>query len=319
MLAEVEVRLQEVSEGTDGFLRTAAQGMIARRGKRLRPTIVLLAAECAGSATESSLALATAVEMIHTASLVHDDVVDGSSLRRGGRSANAEWGNKVSVLLGDYLLAQALSLLPREGSEQLLSELVVVAKQMCRGQIQELLGAGREISEAEYLEIIRAKTGELFGFCGRAGAETGGGSAEVAAALGWFGKSFGTAFQLADDILDLVGSDGRSGKPVGEGGAGGQYTLPLIFAAQRGGREARERLARVLAAEARLAERDVSAEELAAVRELAEATGAIDAAWEEVEGWLGQARERLRAVPDNDAKRALVALAGDRFPMPVMS
>jgi len=313
LLASVEARLRQVCEETDGFLSRAAQSALSGRGKRLRPAILLLAAESAGRATESSAILASVVELVHTASLVHDDVVDGSGSRRGKRSANAQWGSKISVLLGDYLLAGALDLLSTAERDKFLPQLLSVAKRMCAGQVEELLAAGRGVSEREYLAMVRAKTGALFGFCGGAGAESGGGSPEVAGALARFGERFGVAFQLADDILDLVGTDGRSGKPEGRDLAQRKFTLPLIIAAQRGGAKLREQL------EGMLAQDGVSSQDARTVRELAESAGAIEFAWERVHEWLEAARDELAVVPEGDAKQALLVLAGERFPMPVMN
>ena len=178
---------------------------------------------------------------------------------------------------------------------------------MCDGQVRELRGAGKRVREQEYLEIVRAKTGSLFGLCGRVGVETAGGAAEVGEALELFGERFGVAFQLADDILDLVGSDGRSGKPEGGDVAEGKWTLPLIVAAEHGGAGVRARLAGM-----------VKARELREARELAEATGAIAEAWSRVSDWLAAAREALDRVPDSQAKQALDSIAGERFPSPVM-
>ncbi len=312
MMSGVEARLQEVWAGEDGLLRSAARGALSGRGKRLRPAIVLLAAECAGGATESSAILGAVVELVHTASLVHDDVVDESGSRRGKRSANVEWGNKISVLLGDYLLAEALALLPEGERRRFLSGLLAAARQMCAGQVEELRSARGALTEAEYLAIARAKTGSLFAFCGRGGAESGGGSPEIAAALERFGERFGVAFQLADDILDLVGSYGRSGKPEGRDLAEGKFRLPLILAGERGGGETQERL------EGLLGQEEISSQEAQVARELAESTGAIECAWSRVEGWLEAARKQLEAAPDGEAKRALMDLAGKRFPFPVM-
>ena len=312
MLLGVEARVRQVWEAEGGLLGAAARRALSGRGKRLRPAVLLLAAESAGRATESSAILGAVVELLHTASLVHDDVVDGSGSRRGKRSVNAEWGNKISVLLGDYLLTEALALLPSEERDRFLREMLAVARWMCAGQVEELRSAGSLLTEAEYLAIARAKTGSLFGLCGKVGAESGGGPPETAAALEGFAERFGIAFQLADDILDLVGTDGRSGKPEGRDLAEGKFTLPVILAAERGDGETRERL------EALLAQEHISSSDAQEVRRLAESTGAVGYAWEKVGEWLEAARTQLVVVPESEAKEALAALTGKRFPLPVM-
>jgi octaprenyl-diphosphate synthase len=313
LLAEVEASIRRVWEGDSRFLRDAARRVLSGRGKRLRPSIVLLAAECAGGATEASIAIASVVEVAHAASLVHDDVVDDADYRRGRDSAKAVWGNKVSVLLGDYLIARAFHLLPEGERERVLPQVAAMARQMCEGQVQELQAAHRRLREAEYLEIVRAKTGSLFGFCGRAGVETAGGPPAMAAALEKFGERFGVAFQMADDILDLVGSNGRSGKPAGRDLAEGKLTLPLLLAAERGGRETWAALERLLKMD-KMTARDVQD-----ALDIAESTGGVEFAWARVREWLAAAREQLAEVPASDAKEALLAAAGKRFPMPVMS
>jgi len=313
LLGQVEAGLQGAWEGDAEFLRRAAQEVLSGPGKRLRPSLLLLSAECSGGANERSVAVASVVEIVHTASLIHDDVVDESQSRRGRRSARALWGSKLSVLLGDYLIARAFRLLPEQDHRELSTRLAEVARRMCDGQIRELRNAWRHVTEAEYLEIVAAKTGSLFGFCGGAGALTAGASLEAAAALARFGERFGVAFQLADDILDFVGTNGRSGKPAGRDFLEGKLTLPLILMAERGGVEVREHLTRVMEARA------VCLDELETVREMARATGAVEDAWGRFEEWLADTREQLALLPDTPARQALLDLAGEHFPLPVMA
>ncbi len=313
MLVQVETGIERVWRGEPGFLGRAAQRALSGRGKRLRPSIVLLAAECAGRATDASVALAGVVEILHAASLVHDDVVDESTSRRGRRSANAMWGNKVSVLLGDYLIARALDLIPSGETEWLAPLVARVAGQMCAGQVQEIRAAGAPLSEEEYVSIVRAKTASLFWLCGHIGARTGGGSPEAVEGLAAFAESFGVAFQFADDILDLIGTNGKSGKPQGRDLAERKYTLPLIVARGMGGRALRSRLHRILAQPA------IEDDDAADVRALVEEAGAIAASWGRVKAWLDIAQRQLDPAPDGDAKQALIAACGELFPMPVMA
>jgi geranylgeranyl pyrophosphate synthase len=239
--------------------------------------------------------------------------MDGAASRRGIRSANAVWGSRLSVLVGDYLVTRALDMVPLGQREKFLPQLCEVARHMCVGQAEEMRACGRQLAEGRYLQIVRLKTGSLFAFCGRAGAQTADGSAETTAALERFGEAFGVAFQLADDILDFVGCDGRSGKPEGRDLAEHKCTLPLILAAERGGEGVSGRLQRVLSGE------QPSAADLQAARELAEATGAVAQAWSKVDEWRRAARRELTAVPPSSARDALGKLCGDGFPMPVMT
>jgi len=313
MLAGVEAGIEQAWRGEPGFLGRAAQRALSGRGKRLRPSILLLAAECAGGATHTSVALASVVEILHTASLVHDDVVDEAAARRGRRSANAMWGNKVSVLLGDYLIARALDLIPPSETEWLAPLVARVAAQMCTGQVQEVRAAGAPLTEDEYVEIVVAKTASLFRLCGRVGVRSAGGSPEMEAGLAAFAESFGVAFQFADDILDLVGTNGKSGKPQGRDLAERKFTLPLIVASRMGGRSVRARLHRILA------KPSITDQDMVAARELVESAGAIEPAWGRVREWLEAAQRELDSVADGDAKRALVAACGELFPMPLMA
>jgi len=240
LLAQVDSHLAELWMDSDDFLGMAAERSLSGRGKRLRPSMLLLAAECAGSATDRSVVLGAVVELVHAASLIHDDVVDEATSRHGRRSANAIWGNKVSVLLGDYLIARALALLPEGERDFFVPELTDVAKRMCLGQIRELRAAGHPVVKSDYVEIARSKTGSLFSFCGQAGVRTASGTSRMAKTLARFGEKFGVAFQFADDILDLIGTDGRSGKPEARDLAERKFTLPLILAVEMGGRSVRD-------------------------------------------------------------------------------
>jgi octaprenyl-diphosphate synthase len=313
LLARAEAKLSLVWQGEAGFLAEAAREALSGRGKRLRPILLLLSAECAGGATDHSTALAAVVEVVHAASIVHDDVIDDASSRRGQLSARQAWGTKISVLLGDYLIARSLSLLDGRETSRLLSHLSSVTSRMCQGQVAELRAAGRRMTEDQYLGIVSAKTASLFGFCCRVGAETAGGPPEVSDGLALFGESFGVAFQVTDDILDLIGSDGRSGKPEGRDMAERKWTLPLICAYERGERDARGRLRQLLEAD------QVSAREVREARQIALGTGAIAYCWQRADDWLRQARTHLARLPDSPARKALLAIAGERFPMPVMT
>jgi len=313
LLTRAEAAFARAWNGQPGFLTRAAQEVLSGRGKRLRPVTLLLSADCAGGATDSSIAMASLVEIVHVASLIHDDVIDDALSRHGRRSAKDRWGNKVSVLLGDYLIASALNLLPSDDGHKYTLGLSRVAARMCAGQIDELRAAGRRLTEKEYLDIVLAKTGSLFSYSCESGADTAGGPPELKKALAAFGESFGVAFQLADDVLDLVGTNGQSGKSEGRDLAEGKWTLPLILAYDRADDEARAGLASLLGPDTPSpGARDTACE-------IVRATGAVDHCWARVNESLAAARDHLAAVPDCEAKQALLALASDRFPMPVMT
>jgi octaprenyl-diphosphate synthase len=217
------------------------------------------------------------------------------------------------VLLGDYLVARAFDLLPAEQRHNLVPEIVEVATRMCQGQVRELRTAGRWPTEEEYFAILEGKTGALFDFCGRAGARSAGGSPREVDALAEFGADFGVAYQMADDILDLVGSEGQSGKPEGVDLTQGKLTLPLILAAAEAPPELRGELDRIVSAP-RLSPADIDR-----AREIVYSTQATDRAWSRVGERLASARAALDSLPETPARNVLLAMAGDEFPMPVMA
>lgn len=312
LLAAVEERVAEVQRTNYAFLGLAARRALSGRGKRLRPALLLLAAEAAGGAGDTSVVLAAVVEIAHAASLVHDDVVDGAESRRGRRSPNALWGNKLSVLLGDYLVARAFDLIPRSEGEWVAPLLARTARDMCTAQMEELRSAGSPLSEQQYMAIVRGKTASLTSLCCRLGASTAGSPESLIEALAGFGEAFGIAFQLADDILDLVGTNGRSGKPEGRDILERKYTLPLILASGLGGRAIRAGIRRRVASSMEVAT-------VSEVRELVESSGAIRPAWERVREWLAKAENALSPLPVSSARNALAAACREGFPLPVMA
>jgi octaprenyl-diphosphate synthase len=198
------------------------------RGKRLRPALLLLTAKACGKATEAHRTLAAAVEMIHTATLVHDDVLDEAELRRHVATMNAGWGNKVSILLGDMLFTHAFHL--TSTVDRRACEIIGEAtNRVCAGELRQVCERGNlNLTEADYFAIIEGKTAALTECCGRLGALYSGASEEVAAKLASFGQNLGLAFQIADDLLDLVGNEDTAGKTLGTDLEQQKLTLPVI-------------------------------------------------------------------------------------------
>jgi octaprenyl-diphosphate synthase len=203
------------------------------RGKRLRPTHLLLAAKACGKIVPAHHTLAAAMEMIHTATLVHDDVLDEADLRRHAPTFNAGWGNKVSILLGDMLFTHAFHLTSTVDARacQITGE---VTNRVCAGELRQVTERGNlELTEADYFTVIDGKTAALTECCGRLGALYAGASEEVAAKLANYGRSLGLAFQIADDVLDLVGAEETAGKTLGTDLAQQKLTLPVIHCLHR--------------------------------------------------------------------------------------
>jgi len=198
------------------------------RGKRLRPALLLLAAKACGKVTDAHRTLAAAVEMIHTATLVHDDVLDEAELRRHLPTVNAGWGNKVSILLGDMLFTQAFHL--TSTVDRRACELIGAAtNRVCAGELRQIAERGNlDLTEADYLDIIEGKTAALTECCGRLGALYAGALEETATRVAGFGRNLGLAFQIADDLLDLTGSEEKAGKTLGTDLHQRKLTLPVI-------------------------------------------------------------------------------------------
>ena len=198
-------------------------------GKRLRPALLLLAAKCFGEISPGAISLGAVVEMIHTATLVHDDVIDGANLRRGRPSTNSRWGNHTSVLAGDWLYMQAFSLALKDRNFHVLDILIELTQMMVEGELLQWELIGRiDLTEAESLDRVDRKTACFFGACTRLGAVVTGQDSQTEEAMARFGRNLGMAFQLVDDLLDFTANEDVLGKPVGSDLREGKITLPLI-------------------------------------------------------------------------------------------
>jgi octaprenyl-diphosphate synthase len=234
-LNAVDAIIQARMHSPVGMIPNLASYLVNAGGKRIRPMVTLAAARLLGGGGDAPRKLAAAVEFIHTATLLHDDVVDQSSLRRGKKSANLVWGNSASVLVGDFLFARSFNLMVETGDLEVLDILARAASVIAEGEVMQLAAANdTETSEAHYLEIIAAKTAALFAAAARAGAVAAGKPGEPANALEAYGRDLGIAFQLVDDALDYGGRAGVMGKNAGDDFREGKMTLPVILARDEG-------------------------------------------------------------------------------------
>lgn len=222
--------------GSDvAMIPEVAKHLISSGGKRLRPMLTLAAAQLSGYRGEAHVKLAAAVEFMHTATLLHDDVVDESELRRGKATARMVWGNQASVLVGDFLLGQAFKMMVEVGSLDALDILSTAATVIAEGEVMQLAAAkSMETSEEQYLAVIRAKTAALFSAAAEVGPTIAGRSGGERAALASYGTNLGLAFQLVDDALDYSGHEAQLGKRIGDDFREGKVTLPVILAHKRG-------------------------------------------------------------------------------------
>lgn len=231
-LSLVEAEFERQARSNIQVISYIGEYLRASGGKRVRPALTLLAARAAGgdAASANVVRMATVMEMLHTATLVHDDIIDNAELRRNRASVNSRFGNQTAVLMGDWLYMSAFETSLQERSLPVLDILTAVTRKMTEGELIQLMLLGRvDLSEEQYLDVVRRKTAFLFSACCEIGALLGGADEAVRRALGDFGLNLGTAFQLVDDLLDFTGSDDALGKAAGVDLLEGKVTLPLIY------------------------------------------------------------------------------------------
>jgi octaprenyl-diphosphate synthase len=232
-LARVELEIQQQLNSEVDQIGEIGRYLLLSGGKRIRPILLLLTAKLAGYTGRRLFPLSAMIEFMHTATLLHDDVIDHSHLRRGYPTVNSRWGSALSILVGDFLYAKAMALVVDDGDPHILKEITRVTMTMTEGQVMETLRIGdTSLTEAEYRQIIRQKTAALFGACCYIGGVLGGLPTARTEGLRHFGMTFGSAFQLVDDALDFIGNEQRLGKPVGSDLREGKVTLPVIVALQ---------------------------------------------------------------------------------------
>lgn len=284
------------------LVNQVAEYIISAGGKRMRPALLLLAARACGYAGTQHHELAAVVEFIHTATLLHDDVVDESALRRGRDTANAVFGNAASVLVGDFLYSRSFQMMVDVGDMRIMKILADATNIVAEGEVLQLMNCGNaDISIDEYLHVIRYKTAKLFEAAARLGALLGGADSRAEDALAAYGMHLGTAFQIIDDVLDYSGDEAETGKHVGDDLAEGKPTLPLIHTMQRGTPEQ--------AATVRDAIEHMNRAGFPAVLEAVRASGALAAAHQHGAAEAERAKAALSTLPDLKFKETLLQFA----------
>ncbi len=300
-LAIFRRRFRETMRSRVWLLDTVVQYLLKRKGKQIRPTLVLLSAEMAGGLTERSYRAATLVELLHTATLVHDDVVDEADTRRGVPSINALWRNKVGVLLGDFLLSRGLLLALDDGDYDLLHVVSDAVRRMSEGELLQIEKARKlDITEESYFQIISDKTASLLAACMACGAASAGADDETVARAKAIGETLGLAFQIRDDLFDYDAVD--VGKPVGLDLQERKMTLPLILALDRTDAATHKRIRRIVR------KRKKSRADTAEVLQFVEASGGLAATRQRMEALAADAADALQEFPTSDARDALIGL-----------
>lgn len=302
-MASFEDFFKRTMESKIPLLQTIVSYVLRRKGKQLRPTIVFLTAKLNGTVNENTYVAASMIELLHTATLIHDDVVDEAYERRGSLSINAMWRSKIAVLLGDYLLARGLLLSVDTNSFELLKIMSEAVKEMSEGELLQIEKARKlDITEDVYFEIIRKKTATLIASCAANGAKSVGASSEVVKQMKLYGEYIGIAFQLKDDLFDYQEKP-LIGKPTGNDIKEKKMTLPLIHALNSASKDERKKVLK-LVRDARSKPRNV-----VDVISFVASGGGIDYTEKRMYEYRDKAIDILNNYPDSETKSALVELA----------
>ena len=299
-LVAIEQELGRDAASSVSTITEIAEYLREGGGKRIRPSLLLLSAHLLNYTGQGAIRLGAVVEMVHTATLVHDDIIDGAHTRRGRPSANTTWGNEKCVLAGDWLYMQAFKVALEEHSLRVLELLIGLTQQMVEGELLQIQKLGKAVSEAEYYDLIFRKTACLFSVCMRLGAVLAGATETEEANLAAYGRAVGLAFQIVDDVLDLTATEEVLGKPVASDLREGKATLAVIHASDHGTASDRKTIQRVL--DDRSFE-NVSRQQ---IQEILACHGSVEYAMAAADRYANQSRQALASFPDSDFKRALL-------------
>jgi len=301
-LSRVNAVIERAVQSEVALISQIGRYIISAGGKRLRPVLTILSGKVLGYDEDPLYALAAMVEFIHTSTLLHDDVVDESELRRGRKTANNMFGNAAAVLVGDFLYTRAFQLMVSSGSLKILDVMADATNIIAEGEVLQLMNIGNtNITEAEYVQVIQYKTAKLFEAAAQVGAILAGATPEQETALKDYGRHIGTAFQIIDDVLDYSGNIEEIGKNVGDDLAEGKPTLPLIYLMNQGSQEA--------AADVRAALQNADRSYFEKIHAHVAASDALSYCIEQAKAAAGKAAACLDVLPDNEATRAMRQLA----------
>ena len=303
-LLEVEIALKAESKAAFPLVDDINEYLHNSGGKRVRPVLLLLAAKLCGFEGKSTLVLGSVVELIHVATLVHDDIIDDANVRRGKPSVNVTWGNQVTVLMGDWLYMTSFRQALELRNFRVLDILIDITREMVEGELIQLEQQGRlDLTVEEHLEVCRRKTAHLFAGCGRLGAILADVEADREEKLHEYGHALGMAFQLTDDLLDYTSNEDTLGKPVLKDLVEGRTTLPIIHLMQRASGEEREFIRNVVE------NQNFDLQNKQRIIDLVQASGALEESQTRAEEYVRQAKSALSAFPDSIYRDALLSLA----------
>jgi len=299
-LVAIEQELGRDAASSVSTITEIAEYLREGGGKRIRPSLLLLAAHLLGYSGASAIRLGAVVEMVHTATLVHDDIIDGAQTRRGRPSPNTTWGNEKCVLAGDWLYMQAFKVALEEKNLRVLDLLIALTQQMVEGELLQIQKLGKAVSEAEYYDLIFRKTACLFSTSMRLGAVLAGATPAEEDKLAAYGRAVGLSFQIVDDVLDLTATEEVLGKPVASDLREGKATLAVIHAIDHGTARERQAVQRVLD------DRSFEYVSREQIREILKRHGSVEFAMSAANRYADQSRQALASFSDSDFKRALL-------------
>lgn len=300
-IKQYDMLLKQTLTSDSELIGQVSDYLFSRSGKLLRPGIIFLSA---GQTDDIRVVYAAlAIELIHVATLLHDDVIDQSTKRRGVESVNYRWSNLISVLMGDYLFAKAFGLLVESGLQKLLKNFSVATQRVSVGELNQVYNTGNlDLAEEDYLRVISDKTASLFACAGEAGIICNGGDERKRRAMREYGENLGIAFQITDDLLDLVGETTKTGKQLGSDIREGWITLPLIYALRNGHKSYRDRIVK-------LYKEDFNQNEFERVVDFVHQNGGIDYADQKARGYIQKAKKAVADIEGLDYKENLIKLA----------
>ena len=305
-LEQVERELEENIGSLASLVNEMSKYILGSGGKRLRPSVLLLSSGACGLLYgKERIASAVAIELIHTATLLHDDVVDDAHIRRGKEASNIVWGSKPSVLVGDFMLARALGLMASCGSLEIIKTITDAAAKLAEGQVFEVMVAKNmvEVSEDVCFDIIKNKTASLIESCGKVGAILAGSNGETREALGNYGFNLGIAFQLTDDALDYSATAEEFGKEIGQDLNEGKMTLPLVYALRRASTREKSRIINILRNDG------FRKEEFEFIMGVVEKYNGVQQTKKLAKEFADKAKYAISSLPDNRCKESLGSLA----------
>jgi octaprenyl-diphosphate synthase len=303
-LEKVEEELRLFSSSPNKLISDISGYLFQTNGKRIRPALLLLCSKLVGYKGKEHILMATLVEAIHTASLIHDDIIDDSKIRRGKQSIHARWGPNITVLLGDYLYIKALGLSLQSQHRQVIQILTSISARMVEGELAEYYLSGNlDLAEKDYLDIINKKTASLFSASCQIGGILGNASKQEENHLVEYGANLGMSFQIIDDLLDFTGEEKTLGKPILSDLSEGRITLPLIYTLRNDGQENRKRVVELMK------QKDQDKKSLGEILKIVKSNGALDYTYKKAEEFSSKSREIMSQFPRSAQQEALSLLS----------